>query len=179
LPELYKSAIRKFVMEDDRYRPSEVSLPPVVGEAEQPFLDSEFVAEPDEDVQRKFSVAELATEGIRKQPDKAVQKAMEAAKNDQPAELQREKSHEIMQNQSTGSPVYASQVGDIAATTFSRRPGLENFAVPSVAPPLPQRALSSYPVQSDSPSLYRKSILRGFVAGIIVLVCGLVALLIT
>ncbi|HTE58537.1 MAG TPA: hypothetical protein VK694_07365 [Verrucomicrobiae bacterium] len=172
-------------MEDDRYMPSEVSLPPVIPEASEDFSDvADYYsgAQPESEInlEKNVSVNELVTEGVKKQPEVVGYRILSAADRGEPEALRQERRQEVRQDEVAQG--YASQVGDIAAGAPLRQPGLQGFTPPQAAPPLTLSGSMPAPSQGSSyvstPSLYRKSIVRGFVAGIIVLVCAALVLLI-
>lgn len=173
-------------MEDDRYMPSEVNLPPVMPEASEDYSDvadyyPEARPEPEISLEKNVSVDELVTEGVKKQPEVVEHRILNAADRGEPEALRQERRQEVRQDE-TAAQGYATQVGDIAAEAPLRQPGLQGFTPPQAAPPLPLNSSVPNPAQGGgyipSFSLYRKSILRGFVAGIIVLVCAALVLLI-
>lgn len=157
-------------MEDSRYRPPEADLPLVVPDSTESTpaapLDAEVQHAP-----QKVAEQELATEAIKKQPVIAFEHAAKAAEENKALEKVYELRHEVKDE----SMPAATHIGQVLAGLQQRQPGLAAQAPPPpVEPPLPRALVTPPRTQTQPPlprpSLYRRAIVGGFLAGALLLI---------
>src|SRR4030095_3774631 len=141
-------------------------LPPRDAYAEQKQVSGQELSE--------SNFAERAVEDVLKQnPEAALRHTIEAAKRDEPIEMDRELRAEVRDRQSDMTQG-AIPVGQVIAGAANRQPGVQPVTPPPVEPPLPQsfaRPQSEPPLASPvQTSLYRRAMLAGFITAIFIII---------